>query len=76
MADIPMYVNVFFIVTTLATIIFFYFATNRNTIAISLVLLCMAIQTFLGYTGFYHQYNALPPRVMFMILPSVLLILY
>jgi len=55
-----------FILTTLVTVGFFYKATHSKN---SLLFVCswMGVTAVLGLTGFYRNYDAFPPRFMFLL---------
>jgi hypothetical protein len=76
MANVPFYVNGVFIFTTLATVIFFFFATRQHKILLGIVSLLLVGQASLAYAGFFHDSKTFPPRVAVLLLPSTLLMLY
>ena len=76
MADVPMYMNVVFILTTLATVVFFYFATRRNLIALAAVGFLMAMNALLSLNGFFLDGQSVPPRIAVVLLPNILLMLF
>lgn len=72
--NLPMYVNVIFITTTLLSIFLFYKATNRSNTTVIILLVWIIIQAILGLSGFYIITNTFPPRFALLALPAVLLI--
>lgn len=54
----------------------FYRAVNRNRGAFILVLALALIQALAGQQGFFLENNTMPPRMLFLILPSIILIVY
>ena len=76
MADVPFYLNILFVLTTLATVGIFFLASQKNKVAFGIVLLIMIFQAFLGLQRFYHDSDAMPPRLMLMLLPSAVPILF
>ena len=76
MVNVPFYVSALFMMTTLVTVVLFFFATAKNKTVLGIVFVLIILQTILAFQSFYHNSYALPPRVMFMLLPSTLLILF
>lgn len=81
--DLPFYVVVIFVVTTLFTAVFFLkiIASSRPDRrmpiwALLLLVSWMALQAILGWQGFYRAYDAVPPHMPLVILPPLLLISY
>jgi hypothetical protein len=80
-ADAPTYVSAVFILTALLTVGIFIFAIARAGTGslpakalIAFVLLWLVVQAVLATTGFFHEFDAMPPRVFaFGVLPFVLL---
>lgn len=54
----------------------FYRAINRNRGAFILVLALALIQALASQQGFFLENNTTPPRMLFLILPSIILIVY
>ena len=71
MAAIPLITSIGFVLTTLATLYFFYQATKSKSFLIG-ILIYMAIVGIVGYTGFYRVENTIPPRFIFLLAPGVL----
>ena len=83
MNDLPGYIGLVFLATTIATISFLFFAvrltatnTSKKISLITLMLLsAWMLSTFvLARSGFFHQPTALPPRMFFGFLPPLLTI--
>ena len=74
MDNIPLYIPVAFILTTLLTVYIFYRATRKSRIALAIILIWLALQAAIALTGFYTNTQTLPPKFMFLPLPPVLLI--
>lgn len=66
MENISNFVLAGFILTTLATVGFFYKATHSIK-ALMFVCVWMGVTALLGFTGFYRNYEAFPPRFMFLL---------
>jgi hypothetical protein len=73
--NLPMYVNIVFILTTLLTIFFFYKATNNSKATLVILFAWILIQAILGLSGFYTITNTFPPRFVLLALPAILFII-
>lgn len=73
MAPVPFYLSLCFVGITLASLLFFYFASGKNKTALALVLALAALQGVLGWTGFYFK-PTMPPRFPLLVVPSLVLI--
>jgi hypothetical protein len=74
--NLPIYVNIVFILTTLLTVFLFYKATGRSKISLVILVLWLLLQAVLSYVGFYTVTNTLPPRFILLALPAVLFIIF
>ncbi|MEI9959508.1 MAG: hypothetical protein WDM90_25040 [Ferruginibacter sp.] len=74
MENLPAYVDVLFILTTILTLIFFYKASGNSKKTIAIILCWLALQAIAGLAGFYKVTNSTPPRFMFLILPPLVFI--
>lgn len=74
MESISNFTILLFLLTSACTIWFFYRAAN-NSLTVLIILLGWAIlQSAISLTGFYQNWNALPPRFIFLVAPWVLLV--
>ncbi|MFT5915428.1 MAG: hypothetical protein ACJAWV_004420 [Flammeovirgaceae bacterium] len=73
MATIPNYISITFIVLTFLSIFLFYKASNSKNFLI-LILLWAGIQGVIGYSGFYTNFEAMPPRFPLLIIPPLFFI--
>ena len=82
MDELPGYISYVFLVTTLATLGFVFYAVrgvkanSSNSLSIKVLifsLLWLGITGFLAHSGFYSEFDALPPRLFFAIGPPNLL---
>ena len=73
--NLPMYVNLLFILTTLLTVFLFYKAGNRSKTGVAILFLWLLLQAILSFVGFYLVTNTTPPRLVLLALPPVLLII-
>ena len=74
MNNLPAYISIIFISTTLLTIVLFYKAANNSTTVVLILSGWVILQTVLGLSGFYINTTALPPRFIFLAAPALLLI--
>ncbi len=74
--NLPMYVNIVFILTTLLTVFLFYKAGSKSKISLGILVLWLLLQAVLSYVGFYTVTNTTPPRFVLLALPPVLLIIF
>lgn len=74
MENLPAFISVFFVLTTLVTIGLFYKATNHSKTTLAILLSWLAIQAIIGYSGFYTVTDTIPPRFLLLVLPPLLLI--
>ena len=78
---LPLYIPLLFILTTIATFIFFIAAIKKNdpgnrSIFISLILIVwLALHAILSISGFYTVTNQTPPRFMILVAPPFLAII-
>ncbi len=72
--ELPVYVSVVFILTTIATLYFLYKASNNSKMLLLICSLWILVQGVIAYTGFYTVINTLPPRFALLILPAFVLI--
>ncbi len=72
---VPFYVSLIFIVLTIVSLYQFYQATHKNKGALTLILAIALLQAVLSQQDFYLASEAIPPRILFLILPSLILIL-
>jgi hypothetical protein len=74
-SNLPMYVNIVFILTTLLTIFFFYKATSNSKATLVILFVWILLQAILGLSGFYTITNTFPPRFALLALPAILFII-
>lgn len=84
MENIPIYVNIIFLAVVVATLFFLYYALNRadrenknmNTTIIMTVIISWAFfVSILTFNDFFLDFDARPPRIVYLLVPSVLTIL-
>ncbi|MES2646445.1 MAG: hypothetical protein V4717_06185 [Bacteroidota bacterium] len=74
MEDLPLFIPVVFITTTVCSIFFLFIAANFSRVTLLVVVALLLVQAFLGLRGFYLVTNSNPPRLLFLLIPPVLLI--
>ena len=75
MENLPTYVSLVFILTTLLTIFLFYLATQNSTVSLGILFAWLAFQGVLAATGFYTVTDTIPPRFLLLVGPPLLLII-
>jgi len=71
MEQITILLKAFFIAITFLTVWQFYRASNKSKSFLILILAWMTLQFVLVQTGFYANSSAVPPRLMFQLLPTL-----
>jgi hypothetical protein len=75
MSQLPLYVSLLYIVTTLIAIGIFYKASHHSKITLFVLLGWTMLQSVIGFSGFYLVTDTIPPRLVLAIGPPVLLII-
>lgn len=75
MENLPAYISIVFGLTTILTVGLFYKATNNSRKTLIILLSWLALQTFIGLSGFYTVTNTAPPRFLLLIMPPLLVII-
>ena len=81
MLDLPFYIPLLFVLTTIVTFLFFIAAVIKNNpigttaIVSVIIIIWLALNAFLGYTGFYTVTDTIPPRFVLMVAIPFLLII-
>lgn len=74
MENLPQYVSILFIITTLVTVIWFYLA-SKSKIFLGGVSIWIALQTYLSVSGFYQDFSGIPPKVLLSFPPTLIVII-
>lgn len=74
--QLPNWINLLFLATTIATLTLFYLSNDRPIKLIAVILAWAITQSVLAYFGFYQVIDTTPPRFTLILAPSVLLIIY
>lgn len=75
MENLPIYISILFILTTLTTIVIFYKASNNSKPTLIILLLWLVAQTIISLTGFYTITDTIPPRFPLLVAPAMVLII-
>ena len=75
MADIPAYVSIVFILTTLIAVYLFFRATHNSKAVLVILIIWMLFQVVLALNHFYHETTAFPPRFPLQVMPPLLVII-
>lgn len=71
--NFPVYIELIFGLTTLASIYGFYWASNESKPFLIFILIWTFLMTVTGLSGFFQVLDVMPPRLAFGIIPTVLL---
>jgi len=74
--NLPVWMEILFILTCIVTIGLFYYSNNKPRILILFIIIISLAQSILAYNDFYQITDSFPPRFLFIILPSLLTIIY
>src|SRR3954471_15521149 len=74
MLQIPFYISLLFILTTLLTLFIFYTA-GRSKAVLVILGAWLLLQAIISLTGFYTVTNTLPPRFVLLVAPALLTII-
>ncbi len=75
MENLPFYISLIFGLTTIFTVALFYKAANYSRATLLILLSWLALQAFVGLSGFYTVTDTFPPRFLLLVLPPLLLII-
>ena len=73
--NLPAYISIVFILTVILTL-WFLWKTSSSTTAVIVVVVRLAINGVLSYTGFYLNSSGTPPRIALAVLPPLILIVF
>jgi hypothetical protein len=71
MEQLPVYINIFFGLTTLLTVYLFYKSSRNSKIVLSISIAWLLLQGIVASTGFYTITDTIPPRFMLLVLPPL-----
>lgn len=73
--NLPLYISVLFILTTVVTVWLLYKASAYSRSALAISLVWLIVQAITASTGFYQRTDTVPPRLPLLIGPPLLLII-
>lgn len=76
MKNVPAYVSVVFILTSIITLWFLYRATNKSNLLFGISIVWLSIQGVIASSGFYLVEDTVPPRFLCLVLPPLLTVIY
>lgn len=75
MENLPTYLGIIFIATTLLTVLLFFKASNYSTATLFILSIWLILQVIISSSGFYTVTDTMPPRLFLAVIPPLLLIL-
>lgn len=72
MENLPVYISITFILTTILSVFIFYKAANNSKVVLIIICIWLVLQTILSLKGFYTVTNTVPPRFMLLLLPPLI----
>lgn len=75
MENIPLYVDVIFILTTFLTVLLFYKASQNSRIALAIIITWLFAQVLIAFSGFYLVTDTIPPRFLLAVGPPLFFLL-
>lgn len=76
MINIPDYIAITFAGITLLTVTLFYIASGKNNVALLVLAILAVAQAVAAFSGFYVVTDGFPPRIITILLPSILIMLW
>jgi len=76
MPHLPFYIEALFVFTVIATAMLFFKAAGNSRFILLLFTGWLLLQTLISLSGFYLETDAHPPRLVFLIGPGLLLIVF
>lgn len=73
--NLPLYINILFMLTTVATLLLFFKGTNVNNMVLAVCLIWIFFIGFLAYGGFFLILFTNPPRIIYAAAPPILAII-
>ncbi len=72
MLNLPAYISIVFIITTIYTAVMFVKAASGNLTVLYILPAWLALQGFIAYSSFYTNTKGMPPRFMLAVVPAFL----
>jgi hypothetical protein len=74
--DLPIYIVIFFLLTVALTFFLFINAVKNKATTSIILLLWLALTGLLAYKGVFQDTSAIPPRLMLVMVPAILFIIF
>lgn len=74
--DLPIWIDIVFIAIVILTIGLFHYSNGKPVYVTIVIIILGGIQSILAYFNFYQKTDTIPPRVLLVLLPASLLIIY
>ena len=74
--QLPSWIEVFFIAACVYAMVIFFMTNNKPKKLMGLIIGLAFVQSMIAYNGFYLNTEAMPPRLLLMLAPSMALIIY
>ncbi|WP_340202121.1 hypothetical protein [Ascidiimonas sp. W6] len=74
--NLPVWIELLFVLTFLSTLAFFHFSNNKPTLITLIILIWSVLQSIAAYKGFYRNTSTIPPRFILIFLPTTLFIIF
>jgi hypothetical protein len=75
MKQLPPFISIIFILTTVATVLFFYNASRKNKKVLFALCAWLLLQMALGLSGFFTITHILPPRFLLLVLSPLFVVI-
>jgi hypothetical protein len=72
MENLPYYISLVFVLTTVLTAWIFYKASNYSRATIAVLIIWLVLQALISMTGFYTVTDTLPPRFLLLVMPPLI----
>ncbi|SMO65333.1 hypothetical protein [Solitalea koreensis] len=75
MENLPLYVSIVFVLTTMLTVFIFYKAAHNSKMVLIILSAWLIPQGIISFTDFYTKTDSIPPRFALLVFPPVLFII-
>ena len=75
MKQLPLFIPIIFILTTVAAVLIFYYASRKNKKVLFVLCGWLLLQMALGLSGFFTITYTLPPRFLLLVLPPLFVVI-
>lgn len=74
--QLPIYVHLVFAMAVIYSVMMFYYASGKNNKIVFLISLVALVQFILSYVGFYEDTYSVPPRLLTVLFPIILIVVF